>query len=221
TRVQLTILLLMELWQRYKRRSCFNTAKACLLTDPLCRILFGAMRSRQCPLTFGRHLACEPCDDAKLRGGFDQASSQIVLCSNAASLAAPDPCVSLRHELVHAFDACRAVADFDSSLDQLACTEIRAYNLAEPASWQKPAGGHADWVRQRAVDSVLTVRRIEQAEAETAVNRVFDRCYADLEPFGRRPLPPDPLERAELGSAQLAAKEAKFYGYWSECQSSS
>uniref|UniRef100_A0A1I8JNT6 Mitochondrial inner membrane protease ATP23 n=1 Tax=Macrostomum lignano TaxID=282301 RepID=A0A1I8JNT6_9PLAT len=143
--------------------------------------------------------------------------------------AAPDPCVTLRHELVHAFDACRAVADFDSSLDQLACTEVskeffksrfRAYNLAEPASWQKPAGwsrptGPRAAVRQRRVDSVLT------AEAETAVNRVFDRCYADLEPFGRRPLPPDPLERAELGSAQLAAKEAKFYGYWSECQSSS
>jgi inner membrane protease ATP23 len=41
-------------------------------------------------------------------------------------------------------------------------------------------------VKQRAVDSVLAVRDVSPGEAREAVDSVFEKCYADLEPIGRR-----------------------------------
>lgn len=34
--------------------------------------------------------------------------------------------------------------------------------------------------------SVLAVRDVTYEQAKEAVEKVFDRCYADLEPIGRR-----------------------------------
>jgi len=41
-------------------------------------------------------------------------------------------------------------------------------------------------VKSRAVDSVLAVRDVTKEEARAAVDEVFDKCYGDLEPVGRR-----------------------------------
>lgn len=59
-------------------------------------------------------------------------------------------------------------------------------------------------VRQKAALSLQTVRNITEKEALDAVDLVFDRCYNDLEPFGRRIYSREDCERAY--------KDRKFYG---------
>lgn len=54
--------------------------------------------------------------------------------------------------------------------------------------------------------SVLAVRNISREAAVEAVERVFPKCYADLEPIGRR------IRRNSLDQ-QKAFMEAPMYGY--------
>lgn len=61
-------------------------------------------------------------------------------------------------------------------------------------------------MKTKAVLSVLAVRNVTAEEAQAAVNRVFNRCYNDLEPIGRR------IRRNSLDMYK-AYMEAPFYGY--------
>jgi inner membrane protease ATP23 len=61
-------------------------------------------------------------------------------------------------------------------------------------------------VKTKAVQSVLAVRNVTEEVAQAAVNRVFSRCYADLEPIGRR------IRRNSL-DMHKAYLEAPLYGY--------
>ena len=68
-----------------------------------------------------------------------------------------------------------------------------------------------DCVRNKAIMSVLMVREMTREEAGSVVDRVFDRCYNDLEPLGRRP-------RGAPREMEKARSEAYLYGYtdWTE-----
>lgn len=61
-------------------------------------------------------------------------------------------------------------------------------------------------MKTKAVQSVLAVRNVTEEAARAAVNRVFSRCYADLEPIGRR------IRRNSL-DMHKAYLEAPLYGY--------
>lgn len=61
-------------------------------------------------------------------------------------------------------------------------------------------------VKTKAIQSVLAVRNVSEEEARAAVNRVFNRCYADLEPIGRR-------IRRNSRDMYKAYMEAPYYGY--------
>jgi len=50
------------------------------------------------------------------------------------------------------------------------------------------------------------VRNIDEAKARAAVDRVFSRCYADKEPFGRIP-------RANSRDPERMLAEGAMYGY--------
>lgn len=63
-----------------------------------------------------------------------------------------------------------------------------------------------DCVKFKARNSVLTVRNIDKEEADAAVDRVFDRCYPDLEPVGRIP-------RNPVVDGRRIYIEASLYGY--------
>ena len=113
----------------------------------------------------------------------------------------------LTHELVHMFDDCTARVDW-TNLRHLACSEVqfirtcflqivfqvRAANLAHclgPISgFMRDGGplfeGHAACVKAKASRSVELVGKVSKEEAEQVVSQVFARCYADLEPVGRR-----------------------------------
>ena len=61
-------------------------------------------------------------------------------------------------------------------------------------------------VRQKAALSLQTVRNITEKEALNAVDAVFERCYNDLEPFGRRIYSKEDCERS--------FKDRKFFGLY-------
>ncbi|XP_018106187.1 mitochondrial inner membrane protease ATP23 homolog isoform X2 [Xenopus laevis] len=99
------------------------------------------------------------------------------------------------HELIHAFDHCRAHVDWFNNVRHLACSEIRAANLSGDCTLANELtrfkfgvkGHHQVCVRDRALRSILAVRNISRETAEKAVDEVFDSCFNDHEPFGRIP----------------------------------
>jgi hypothetical protein len=60
-------------------------------------------------------------------------------------------------------------------------------------------------VRRKAALSLQMVRNISEIEAFKAIDLVFDKCYNDTEPFGRRVL--------DLSECERAFKDRNFFGY--------
>jgi inner membrane protease ATP23 len=61
-------------------------------------------------------------------------------------------------------------------------------------------------VRTKAVASVMAVRTVTPEQAQEVVDSVFLKCYADLEPIGRR------IKRNSQ-DMHRAYLEAPWYGY--------
>ncbi|XP_052779094.1 mitochondrial inner membrane protease ATP23 homolog isoform X2 [Mya arenaria] len=167
----------------------------------------------QVPVNLDRHVQCEKCED-QVSGGYEFSTCQVVQCENVIK-AELQVCNSLGHELVHAFDKCRAKID-EKNIDHLACTEVRAANLMHCnllSAWGHGQitpfdyhNKHQACVRTKAIKSIRTVRDIGEQAAIAAVDKVFTRCYNDLEPFGRR------IKLGAQESAQ-ALRDGIFYGY--------
>uniref|UniRef100_G1SGH1 Mitochondrial inner membrane protease ATP23 n=1 Tax=Oryctolagus cuniculus TaxID=9986 RepID=G1SGH1_RABIT len=129
-----------------------------------------------------RHFSCEDCH------------GHIVLCQNNIRSEAHMSRV-VTHELIHAFDHCRAHVHWFSNVRHLACSEVRAANLSGDCSLVNELfrlrfglkQHHQTCVRDRAILSILAVRNISKEVAQKAVAEVFESCFNDLEPFGRIP----------------------------------
>ncbi|XP_076862560.1 mitochondrial inner membrane protease ATP23 homolog isoform X2 [Brachyhypopomus gauderio] len=99
------------------------------------------------------------------------------------------------HELIHAFDHCRAHVDWFNNFKHLACSEIRAANLSGECSFTNELSRlnfglnqqHQECVRRCALRSILAVRKISREKAEKVLDEVFDSCFHDHTPFGRIP----------------------------------
>ncbi|XP_059181874.1 mitochondrial inner membrane protease ATP23 homolog [Centropristis striata] len=162
-------------------------------TSPYAKLLLSAMKSSGCQLFKDRHFSCEDCDGS-VSGGFDASSSQIVLCQNNIHQQGHMNRV-VTHELIHAFDHCRAHVDWFNNYRHLACSEIRAANLSGDCSFTNELSRfhfgvkqhHQECVRGRALRSILAVRKISREEAEKIVDEVFEPCFNDHAPFGRIP----------------------------------
>lgn len=162
-------------------------------TSPYAKLLLSAMKGSGCNVLRERHFSCEDCDGT-VSGGFDATSSQIVLCQNNIHQQSHMNRV-VTHELIHAFDHCRANVDWFNNYRHLACSEIRAANLSGDCSFYNEVSRlhfglkehHQSCVRGRALRSILAVRKISREEAEKIVDEVFDSCFNDHAPFGRIP----------------------------------
>ncbi|XP_032914813.1 mitochondrial inner membrane protease ATP23 homolog [Catharus ustulatus] len=186
--------------QSFLVRSLFTFHNKCQLmlrltleTNPYARLLLEALKQSGCTVYNDRHFSCEDCDGC-VSGGFDAATSQIVLCQNNIRQQSHMNRV-VTHELIHAFDHCRAHVDWFKNVKHLACSEIRAANLSGDCTLMNEIarfkfglkGHHQTCVRDRAIRSILAVRKVSKETAEKAVDEVFDACFNDLEPFGRIP----------------------------------
>jgi inner membrane protease ATP23 len=153
------------------------------------------MERQGCPVS-AQYVQCVPCA-VPMGGAFElreDGSSGIVVCQNHVK-SQEHAMRTLAHELLHAFDHCRAHVDF-SNLHQHACTEIRAANLSTDCHFATEVergnfsikDHHNTCVRRRAILSVTANPFCPSpADAEKAVNAVWDICIADLEPFGAVP----------------------------------
>lgn len=61
-------------------------------------------------------------------------------------------------------------------------------------------------VKTKALYSVLAVRQIEKLEAVDIIEKVFPKCYNDLEPIGRR-------IRRNSEDMFRVQRDASYYGY--------
>ncbi|XP_033889435.1 mitochondrial inner membrane protease ATP23 homolog isoform X1 [Acipenser ruthenus] len=172
---------------------CQVMLKVALDTSPYAKLLLSAMKQSGCTVYKERHFSCEDCDGI-VSGGFDATTSQIVLCQNNIHQQAHMNRV-VTHELIHSFDHCRAHVDWFDNFKHLACSEVRAANLSGDCSFSNELSRfkfglkqhHQECVRDRALRSVLAVRKVSREEAEKAVDEVFESCFNDHEPFGRIP----------------------------------
>lgn len=172
---------------------CKARLKIAMETSPHVKLLLDAMNQAGCTAYKDRHFACEDCD-GKVGGGFDSSTSEIVICQNNIH-DQTNMNRMLSHELIHAYDHCRAQVDFLSNIQHLACTEIRAASLSGDCSLTNEMlrfkfgikQHHQTCVRDRAVCSIMAARKVNKETAEKAVNEVFDSCFNDREPFGRIP----------------------------------
>uniref|UniRef100_A0A671SAH0 Mitochondrial inner membrane protease ATP23 n=1 Tax=Sinocyclocheilus anshuiensis TaxID=1608454 RepID=A0A671SAH0_9TELE len=158
------------------RHKCQIMLQFAMDTSPYAKLLLGAMKS-SVQFIKTRHFSCEDCDGT-VSGGFDAATSQIVLCQNNIHQQAHMNRV-VTHELIHAFDHCRARVDWFSSFRHLACSESHA-GIGVCFVSQV-------CVRSRALRSILVVRKVSREEAEQVVDEVFDSCFHDHAPFSRIP----------------------------------
>lgn len=121
------IFLGLEGHESIDKVKCERNVYWCVKNSPLVKLMMGALRSSGCPIDLRRHISCEVCDSS-VTGGYDPVLNQIVVCQNMARKEGMVQGV-LTHEMIHMFDYCNNDLDF-RNIDHLACTEIRAANLA-------------------------------------------------------------------------------------------
>ncbi|CAG4911440.1 unnamed protein product [Colias eurytheme] len=192
---------------------CEKNVYHCVKNSPIVKTMMSALKSSGCPVDIRRHISCEVCDYS-VSGGYDPQLNQIVVCQNVSTRKAMVQGV-LTHEMIHMFDYCRNHLDF-KNMEHLACTEIRAANLTHcsfisawsqgDASWFKVKKAHEDCVKTKALYSVLAVRQIGKLEAVEIIEKVFPKCYNDLEPIGRR-------IRRNSDDMMRVYRDASYYGY--------
>lgn len=140
-------------------------------------------------------LVCRKCPPG-ISGGFavhDSANPgaykpQIVMCENGM-LEKETFEHTVVHELVHAFDQCRAKIDWSNCLHH-ACTEVRASALSGECNLLHELfrgntairGGHQECVKRRAEKSVAMNSYCKDVAAD-AVDAVFKQCYGDSSPL--------------------------------------
>ncbi|GIY25798.1 mitochondrial inner membrane protease ATP23 homolog [Caerostris extrusa] len=176
-----------------QKLKCERQVHNVISESPLIKLMMDALKTTGCAIDLNRHISCEPCSKV-VTGGYDAEMNQIVVCQNTATSKSAVH-GALAHEMVHMFDFCRAHVDF-KNVDHLLCTEIRAANLMHcsfmsalvmgTASLIRIKKQHQECVKRKALASVMAVRDLSPEEAKAAMDRVFTKCYNDLEPLGRR-----------------------------------
>lgn len=177
------------------RRKCKEYRDKALESDKV-KIIREGMEKLGCDFPMPDFFRCQPCENEGIIGAFspakDDEKAHVVLCEDNISkfqVSAKHVERTAAHELVHAYDTCRAKVDWHNCL-HLACTEVRAANLsgdctmgAEMGRGQFSVKGQGErCVRRRAELSVAGHEHCKDI-AKAAVEKVFDRCLSDRAPF--------------------------------------
>ncbi|KAI3499129.1 hypothetical protein L1887_34922 [Cichorium endivia] len=131
--------------------------------------------------------------DQKMSGGYVRGEG-IVVCSNYMNIQDEVNQVVI-HELIHAYDDCRA-ANLDwTNCAHHACSEIRAGHLSGDCHYKrellrgfvKIRGHEQECVRRRVMKSLANNPYCSEAASKDAMEAVWDTCYNDTKPFDRAP----------------------------------
>ncbi|KAK1266380.1 hypothetical protein QJS04_geneDACA016828 [Acorus gramineus] len=161
------------------------------LKRPMVKFLMENMEKAGCGVgrNFFKAVEC----DKEISGGYSPEEG-ILVCSNHMRLQDEVNQVVI-HELIHAYDDCRA-ANLDwSDCSHHACSEIRAGHLSGDChykrellrSFVKLRGHEQECVRRRVMKSVLANPHCSESAAKDAMAAVWDTCYNDTSPFDRAP----------------------------------
>lgn len=178
-------------------QSCESKVIAAFEQSDELKLIRSAMKKFGCKFDLSRHVSCENCSQSCM-GGFDPDTKQIIVCNNNLPFSKENIIQLLAHEMTHMFDYCRAKFDYDN-IEHVACSEIRAANLTACKITDRfKYGGTLLWnfkkshrlcVKDAAYESVKAYAPHKSPnEVVDVIEKVFDECYNDLEPFGRRPL---------------------------------
>lgn len=155
--------------------------------DPVVKFLEEKLAAEGCPVGRGFYHV-ERCE-GQVGGGF-RPPDGVVVCQNHLSSQREVNNV-LAHELVHAYDHCRARELNWGSCLELACSEVRAANLSGDChmkqEWlrgnMRVLKQHQACVRRRAELSVGMNPACAGDLAKLAVDAVYDTCFKDTAPF--------------------------------------
>ncbi|XP_065886297.1 mitochondrial inner membrane protease ATP23 homolog isoform X2 [Dysidea avara] len=136
---------------------CMKKLEHAMKRSPYVKFMLQAMSKVGCPVDINKHVVCEPCGK-NVSGGFDRHNNQIVLCENVMHAQALLNVV-LTHELIHAYDQCRAHVDWDN-IDHLACSEIRAANLSGDCFFSKENFGRLRFGWRKHQQVIFTAEEI-------------------------------------------------------------
>lgn len=99
------------------------------------------------------------------------------------------------HELIHAYDDCRATNLNWANCAHHACSEIRASHLSGDCHYKrellrgfmKIRGHEQECVKRRVMKSLINNPYCSEEAAKDAMEAVWDICYNDTKPFDRAP----------------------------------
>lgn len=189
----------------YKRTKALLDETLSAKSSPFLQFLLHAMENIDCKV-LPEHLVIEDCKAFNGYGGFDSSNNEIVLCENkfgnmSWKRALKTMHSTLAHELVHAFDHCRANVDFYNNPKHSMCSEIRAAALSGQcilnhkfvsAVFGKFASYHQKCVKSQAMRSFRALHPDWTSDdSKSLLNSLFPMCYNDSDPFDRIPLSPE------------------------------
>jgi inner membrane protease ATP23 len=142
---------------------------------------------------------CQPCGSNKVIGyfkGTSDGSKGVIICEDNVEqfkISAEHVQRTVLHELIHAYDMCRAKMDCNDC-KHLACTEVRAALLSGDCDLSNELqrrnfhfkGQGAKCVKRRAELSVAAQPHCAGDKAREAVEAVFDICLSDTAPFEQK-----------------------------------
>lgn len=123
---------------------------------PTVKFLIDTMNKMGCPVDTSKFFACFECE-GDINGGFqldDKGQPSVVLCQNhLANQESMDR--TMAHELIHAFDQCRAKIDW-KDCEHHACSEVRAAALSGDCDWKYEFGrGNFNIAKQHQVTLLI------------------------------------------------------------------
>ena len=178
--------------------ACVKKLESVLARNEKAQRLLDAIEEMGCsvPKNF---FVCRPCDGAAISGGFAVPTAegdykpQIIMCEdNNVAMETETFEHTLVHELVHAYDQCRAKVEWSNCL-QHSCTEIRASSLSGECNFIHELyrghttirDGQGECVKRRAEKSVAMNPNCKNIAAD-AVKAAFAECRKDRAPFNTK-----------------------------------
>eukprot|EP00013_Stygamoeba_regulata_P012147 CAMPEP_0177677046 /NCGR_PEP_ID=MMETSP0447-20121125/28159_1 /TAXON_ID=0 /ORGANISM="Stygamoeba regulata, Strain BSH-02190019" /LENGTH=159 /DNA_ID=CAMNT_0019185741 /DNA_START=180 /DNA_END=659 /DNA_ORIENTATION=+ len=154
------------------------------------------MNKEGCP-TGPSFFSCQYCPEQIQ--GYYEAGKGVTVCQNRMQGSKEALMTTVRHELTHAYDACRVDLNPDSCAHH-ACTEIRASSLSGECEWgpefmRRLALGEPMFMLRKQQQAcvrrrvALSLRMAEccKGKVDQSIDEVWDVCYQDTSPFAIHP----------------------------------
>ncbi|KAK7266840.1 hypothetical protein RIF29_19497 [Crotalaria pallida] len=161
------------------------------LRTPMVRFLRQQLAKSGCPVkdNFFRALHCHE----KMQGAYISGEG-VTVCSNYIQIQ-DEVNQIVTHELIHAYDDCRAANLEWTNCAHHACSEIRAGHLSGDCHYKrellrgflKLRGQGQECIRRRVLESLSSNPNCAGSVAKDSMEAVWDICYNDTDPFDRAP----------------------------------